>query len=112
MRGGGDCGVSANEHSCAHGAQINFGDLAPYLTYAAHLFHCLTGYIKIRQGMTVHTGTHRTWDILSKGRKVPESTGTLPTETLRNVTVFSCHLFLVNEDYRGLRMFFFYQSSC
>ncbi len=27
------CGVSANEYSCAHGAQINFGDLTPYLTY-------------------------------------------------------------------------------
>ncbi len=27
------CGVSANEHSCVHGAQINFGDLTPYLTY-------------------------------------------------------------------------------
>ncbi len=24
---------SANEHSCAYGAQINFGDLSPYLTY-------------------------------------------------------------------------------
>jgi hypothetical protein len=31
---GGSCGVSANEHSCAHGAQINFGDLTPYSTYA------------------------------------------------------------------------------
>jgi hypothetical protein len=31
--GGGGCGVSANEYSCAHGAQINFGDLPPYLTY-------------------------------------------------------------------------------
>jgi hypothetical protein len=33
---GGDagcCGVSANEYSCAHEAQINFGDLIPYLTY-------------------------------------------------------------------------------
>jgi hypothetical protein len=30
---GGCCGVSANEYSCAHGAQINFGDLTPYLTY-------------------------------------------------------------------------------
>jgi hypothetical protein len=29
--GGG--GVSAKEYSCAHGAQINFGDLTPYLTY-------------------------------------------------------------------------------
>jgi hypothetical protein len=25
--GGGGCGVSANEYSCAHGAQIKFGDL-------------------------------------------------------------------------------------
>jgi hypothetical protein len=31
--GGGGCGVSANENSCAHGVQINFGDLTPYLTY-------------------------------------------------------------------------------
>jgi hypothetical protein len=27
-----DCGASANEYSCAHGAQINFGDITPYLT--------------------------------------------------------------------------------
>jgi hypothetical protein len=26
-------GVSANEYSCAHGAQINFEDLTPYLTF-------------------------------------------------------------------------------
>jgi hypothetical protein len=32
--GGGYCRASANEYSCAHGAQINFGDLTPYLTYA------------------------------------------------------------------------------
>jgi hypothetical protein len=32
MEGGG-CGVSAHEYSCAHGAQIIFGDLVPYLTY-------------------------------------------------------------------------------
>jgi hypothetical protein len=31
--GGGGCGFSANEYSFAHGAQINFGDLTPYLTY-------------------------------------------------------------------------------
>jgi hypothetical protein len=31
--GWGVAGVSANEYSCAHGAQINFGDLTPYLTY-------------------------------------------------------------------------------
>jgi hypothetical protein len=33
---GGDrgcCGVSSNEYSCADGAQINFGDLIPYLTF-------------------------------------------------------------------------------
>ncbi len=27
----GGCGVSAIEYNCAHGAQINFGDLTPYL---------------------------------------------------------------------------------
>jgi hypothetical protein len=27
-------GLSANEYSCAHGAQINFGDLTPNLIYA------------------------------------------------------------------------------
>jgi hypothetical protein len=31
---GESCGVSANEYSGTHGAQINFGDLTPYLTYA------------------------------------------------------------------------------
>jgi hypothetical protein len=42
--GGGSCGVSANEYSCAHlvtrhGAQINFGDPPPYLlTYGAYGF--------------------------------------------------------------------------
>jgi hypothetical protein len=29
----GCCGVSADEYSCARGAQINFGDLTPFLTY-------------------------------------------------------------------------------
>ncbi len=33
-KGGGGCGgVSANEYNCALGAQINFGDLTPYLAY-------------------------------------------------------------------------------
>ncbi len=31
--GGRELRVSANEYSCAHGAQRNFGDLTPYLTY-------------------------------------------------------------------------------
>jgi hypothetical protein len=33
MRVKGCCGASANEKSCAHGAQINFGDLTSYITY-------------------------------------------------------------------------------
>jgi hypothetical protein len=33
----GSGGVSANEYSCTHGAQINFGDLTPYLTYGEHV---------------------------------------------------------------------------
>ncbi len=45
--GGGDCGVSAYEYSCAHGAQISFGDLTP-LTYEEH---CLPSHPK-------HTHTH------------------------------------------------------
>ncbi len=37
MRGGGrGGGGSANKYSCAHGAQLNFGDLTPYLTYGIH----------------------------------------------------------------------------
>ncbi len=33
--GGEGSGVSANEYSCTYtGAQINFGDLTPYLSYA------------------------------------------------------------------------------
>ncbi len=31
--GRGNCGVSANEYSCSHGAQIIFGDPTQYLTY-------------------------------------------------------------------------------
>ncbi len=31
--GEGSCGVSANEYSCTFGAQINFGDLTPYLSF-------------------------------------------------------------------------------
>jgi hypothetical protein len=31
--GRGGCWVSANEYSCADGAQINFGDFTPYLTF-------------------------------------------------------------------------------
>jgi len=34
--GGGCCGVLSDEYSCAHEAQINFGDLTPYLTYSGN----------------------------------------------------------------------------
>ncbi len=36
MRGRGGCGVSANEYTCSHGAQINVEDLTPYFTYEWH----------------------------------------------------------------------------
>jgi hypothetical protein len=39
--GGGGCGVSANENICAHGAQINFGDLTPYLTYGPAVYQAI-----------------------------------------------------------------------
>ncbi len=47
--GGGGSGVLKNEYSCAHGAQINFGDLTPYLTYetnyiADHKVRALNSY--------------------------------------------------------------------
>jgi hypothetical protein len=29
--------VTANEYSCVHGAQINFGDVTPYLTYGFYI---------------------------------------------------------------------------
>ncbi len=51
MRGGrGDCGASANEYCCVHhvtwrGAQINFEDLTPYLTYGWN-----PGRLRLRQG--------------------------------------------------------------
>ncbi len=34
--GGGCCGVSANEYSCARGAKINFGDFTLCLTYGGN----------------------------------------------------------------------------
>jgi hypothetical protein len=43
MRGEGSCGASVNEYSFAHGAQINFGDLTPYLTYGLIIITHLSG---------------------------------------------------------------------
>jgi hypothetical protein len=37
----GGCRVSANMYSCAHGAQINFGNLTPYLTYGTISLYCI-----------------------------------------------------------------------
>ncbi len=42
VAGGG--GVSANEYSCAHGAQINFGDLTPYLAYGSTIQRQLSSF--------------------------------------------------------------------
>jgi hypothetical protein len=42
--GGGGCGVSANEYSCALEAQINFGELTPYLTYAGYRVRTVNYY--------------------------------------------------------------------
>ncbi len=45
MRGeGGICGVSANEYNYAHGAQINFWDLTPYLTSVLRIRDVYPGY--------------------------------------------------------------------
>ncbi len=41
--GGGGCGFSANEYSFAHGAQLDFGDLTPYLTYGENSSRNLFG---------------------------------------------------------------------
>jgi hypothetical protein len=38
-RGVRGCGASANEDSCTHGAQINFGDLTQYLSYDVHVLN-------------------------------------------------------------------------
>ena len=40
--GGGVCGVSAKDYKCANRAQLNFGDLTPYLTYGFNAnLHCI-----------------------------------------------------------------------
>jgi hypothetical protein len=45
-------GGLTNEYNCAHGAQLNFGDLTPYLTYASRCFYtdshceCSTGWLE------------------------------------------------------------------
>ena len=61
MRGGGGkgCGVSANEYSCAHGAQIHFGYLTPYLNYG----YC--GFLREDEGLdTDKTTTKKVWAAL------------------------------------------------
>jgi hypothetical protein len=58
--GGGVCKVSAKEYSCAHGAQINFGDLTPYLACGLNLDCCGSG-TAVDSLSTVHlTATNMT----------------------------------------------------
>jgi hypothetical protein len=45
--GGGGYGVSANEYGCSHGAQVNFGDLTPYLAYGCLLCRSAATLIQI-----------------------------------------------------------------
>jgi hypothetical protein len=61
-RGSGGGGGLANEYSCAHGAQLNFGDLTPYLThrcdlYPLLLFLCMNSYIFSRVGSGSGSGS-------------------------------------------------------
>jgi hypothetical protein len=50
MGGGGGFGVLANGYICVHGAQINFGDLTPYLAYAVnqYVIGCPSKIVSIR----------------------------------------------------------------
>jgi hypothetical protein len=53
--GDGDAGsLPANKYSCTHGAQTNFGDLTPYLTYAFEYrtLFSLAGLCSSGQGQT------------------------------------------------------------
>ncbi len=57
--GRGSCGVSANEYSCTHGAQISFWDPTPYLTYGTSFVRCwkwscweeLAGLLEVSNGL-------------------------------------------------------------
>ncbi len=62
MRGGGVAGFqrSANDHSCAHGAQRNFADLPKFLLWIA-----------VALPTTFVQRTHHPWDVSSKGRIIP-----------------------------------------
>jgi hypothetical protein len=48
---GGSSGVSAHEYSCAHGAQIKFGDLTPYLTYDSDILSIHVGDTRCDEAM-------------------------------------------------------------
>jgi hypothetical protein len=53
----GDCGVSAIEYSCAHGAQINFGDLTLYLNYDADQGAYHPVFQELREGLWLNRAT-------------------------------------------------------
>jgi hypothetical protein len=58
--GGGSCGVSANEYSCTHGTQINFGDLTPYLTMSVR-FNSTFAKRDKKQALTDLLGISTNW---------------------------------------------------
>jgi hypothetical protein len=69
MRGG--WGVSANEYICAHGTQINFGDLTPSLTYdCTFLRGCFeqekSNFIYLTYGTIIKSYT---WMVISRKGK-------------------------------------------
>ncbi len=56
--GGRSHGVSANEYSCNTGAQINFGDLTPYITYVSTEVWSLLVFFKCCLLFQSHYGGH------------------------------------------------------
>jgi hypothetical protein len=77
MRGGRGCGVSVNESSCAHGAQINFGDLAPYLTYDANLSSFNCNIVILLNQCKEKALTYRRWRVTKAESIVCARTGSL-----------------------------------
>ncbi len=64
------------------------------------------GYIKIRQGMDGSHGDTSYMGHIVQGKKSPRKYGDISYRYASLRHLFSCQLFLVNEDCRGLRMFF------
>jgi hypothetical protein len=75
MRGVGGCGVSVNEYSYAHGAQINFGDLTPYLTYDASLSSFNCNIVILLNQCKENALTYRWWRVTKAESLVCECLG-------------------------------------